>query len=114
MPCPRKSVRYSPCSSPSRRRSTVHSTRLRMTSGFCSDTLLEGLRRRGDLLQDAVDELFGRHAVRKGLVREHEAMPEHIVDEIQDVLREDVRAAAHERQRAPSEDQIDRGARTGA
>src|SRR5438132_10356386 len=93
-PWPRKSVRYSPWSSPSRRRMTVHSTRLRMTSGFCCDTFLQRLPRRGDLLEHPVDELLGGDAVRERLVREHEPVPEDIVDEIEDVCREDVGAAA--------------------
>src|SRR5258708_25201433 len=95
-PWPRKSVRYSPCSNPSRRRITVHSTRLRMTSGFCCDTLLQRLGRRGDLLEHAIDDLLRSDAVRERLIRKHQPLPEHVVHEVEDVLREDVAAAAHE------------------
>src|SRR2546421_7430417 len=114
MPCPRKSVRYSPWSRPSSRRMTVHSTRLRMASGSCCDTFLQRLRRRRDLLEHAIDDLLGRDVVRQRLVRQHEPVTQHVVDEIEDVLREDVRAAAHERERAAGEDEVDRRARARA
>ena len=85
-------------------------------AGRAHATLLPGeveLRHR-DRLEHAVEDRVGVDALGERLVAEHHAVPEHVLGELADVLRQHVAASAQERERACADDEVDRAARAGA
>jgi len=70
---------------------------------------LQRLRRRADVLHDALDELVGGKALGKRLVRKHQAMTEHVGHEVGHVFRQRIVPAAQKRERARTFDDMDGG-----
>ena len=70
----------------------------------------------GVALQDELEEgaLGAAAAVGERLVRQHQAMAQHVGGEVAHVIGQHVVAAAQERERAGALDQVDRRARAGA
>jgi hypothetical protein len=75
---------------------------------------LERARRRRDLGQDALHQRVGADAVGQGLVRQHDAVPQHVGHQVGHVLGQRVAAPAQEGEGARAFDQVDGRARAGA
>lgn len=55
-----------------------------------------GHLRQADRLQNLRDDVLGRYLVCEGVVGQHEAVPKHVGDDLEDVLRYDVVAPANQ------------------
>ena len=105
-----RSSRGSRCAAPARRaRGSRPSSRLGRREGPHPTAPTES--RHLDDLEDAADDLLGRHLLRVGLVREHHAVAEHVGPDRLHVLGRHVAAVAEERVRARRQVQRDRRAR---
>src|SRR5919201_3848053 len=92
---------------------TVHSSRWSSRSGVRDGAFVERLLRYRNALDDLGDERVAGDALGERLVAEHEPVAEHVVRQIEHVLRTDVHAPAHERERPRREDEVDGRARAG-
>ena len=68
----------------------------------------------GIRVDDRAQELVARDVLGQRLERQHEPVAQHVERQVEDVLGQRVVAAAHERERARREDEVDRRARAGA
>ena len=59
------------------------------------------------------DDRVGADVVGQRLIRQHDAVPQHVEGELADVVRQHVVAAVQEGERPGAGDQRDRGARAG-
>src|SRR5881628_1027782 len=93
---------------------TVHSSRWRRRSGAEGDMSLQWFGRYGNAREHTLDDVVRGHVLRERFERKDDAMPYDIEREILDVLPGDVAATAEVRQRATSQDEVDRCARARA
>ena len=121
---PRRGVRYPPWTRPSSRRTTRHSSRCSRRSGAvimaggqgCRPHLPEAImaaapRPASDGAQDAREDGVGVEVVGQRLVRQHDAVAQHVERHLVDVVGQHVVPAAQERQRPAAQDERDRGPR---
>jgi len=86
-----------------------------MLSGACQPRIVrEGTGRLGHGIENMVDKVVRRDAVGQRFVGQDDAVAHDVRRQLGDVMRHHVVAAACQRQRPRGEDEVDRGARTGA
>ena len=76
--------------------------------------MASGLSGTGIFFMHALDDRVGGQALGQRLVRQHQAVAQHVAAPAGHVLGQRIAAAAHEGQRARALDQPDGGARAGA
>src|SRR6202165_5036805 len=120
-PEPRRLERSSPPGWNPRRRSTGQRERRSNWSTAMPPATMSGGKpvsevdtRRRESIEHTLDDRLGVDSGRDPLVGEDEPVPNHLGRHFAQVVREDIRATAHEGERPAGSDQVDRGARAGA
>src|SRR5258707_15891042 len=92
-PSPREVLLWSPCSSPSSRRTTGSSSRRRMWSEICGTRCLQDRGRYG--AHNLADKLIGGQAFRKRFIGRHQPVAKNIGCHIHHVGGQHIIAPAH-------------------